>query len=66
MVRKLVAKGANVNARMTKAPRDGGQDFQSFLNWNGATPFLTAARSVDGPLMRLLAELGADPRAAER
>lgn len=61
LVRKLAARGANLNARMTKAPRDGSQDFNSFLNWKGATPMITAARSVDAPLMRLLAELGANP-----
>jgi len=32
------------------------------LNRKGATPFLLAARAGDADLMRLLAELGADPR----
>ena len=31
------------------------------LNSIGATPFLLAARTADAPLMKLLAELGADP-----
>jgi len=31
------------------------------LNATGATPFLLAARTADVPLMRLFAELGADP-----
>jgi uncharacterized protein len=57
LVRKLVAKGANVNARMTKQGNVG----RTSLNMIGATPFLMAARSADAPLMRLLAELGADP-----
>jgi len=57
MVRKLVAKGANVNARMTKSGNVGRTE----LNMIGATPFLMAARTADAPLMRLLAELGADP-----
>jgi ankyrin repeat protein len=57
LVRKLVAKGANVNARMTKKGNVGRTD----LNMTGATPFLMAARTGDAPLMRLLAELGADP-----
>ena len=57
MVRKLVAKGANINARMTKKGNVGRTD----LNMTGATPFLMAARAADAPLMRLLAELGADP-----
>src|SRR5713101_1076408 len=58
LVRKLVAKGANVNARMTRKGNVGRTD----LNMMGATPFLMAARTADAPLMRLLAELGADPR----
>ena len=57
MVRKLVAKGANVNAKMTKQGNVGRTD----LNMIGATPFLMAARTADAPMMRLLAELGADP-----
>lgn len=57
MVKKLVAKGANVNARMTKRTNVG----LSSLNTSGATPFLLAARTGDAELMRLLAKLGADP-----
>ena len=57
-VRKLVATGANVNARATKRPQMG----LTTLNSIGATPFLLAARTADFELMRLLAELGADPK----
>jgi len=57
LVRKLVAKGANVNARMTRKGNVG----RTSLNMIGATPFLMAARTADVPLMRLLVELGADP-----
>jgi ankyrin repeat protein len=57
-VRMLVAKGAAVNARVTKQPKMG----VTILNAIGATPFLLAARTADFELMRLLAELGADPR----
>jgi ankyrin repeat protein len=57
LVKKLVAKGANVNARMTKQGNVG----RTSLNMIGATPFLMAARTADVPLMRLLVELGADP-----
>jgi ankyrin repeat protein len=57
LVRKLVAKGANVNARMTKSGNVG----RTSLNMMGATPFLMAARTADAPLMRVLAQLGADP-----
>jgi ankyrin repeat protein len=57
LVRKLVAHGANVNARMTKSGNVG----RTSMNMIGATPFMMAARTADVPLMRLLAELGADP-----
>jgi len=57
-VRRLVAKGADVNARATKRPQMG----LTTLNAIGATPFLLAARTADFELMRLLAELGADPK----
>ena len=59
LVRKLVAKGADLNARMTKEPRDGNRNM---LNRIGATPFLMAAKSADVPLMRVLLDLGADPK----
>ena len=56
-VRTLVSKGAQLNARVTKRPNMG----VTTLNSIGATPFLLAARTADAPLMKLLAELGADP-----
>jgi ankyrin repeat protein len=59
LVRQLVAKGANINARMTKEPRDGNRNM---LNRIGATPFVMAAKSADVPLMRALLEAGADPK----
>jgi len=58
-VRTLVAKGARLDARVTKRPNMG----VTTLNSIGATPFLLAARTADAPLMKLLAELGADPKA---
>jgi len=58
LVRKLVQKGANINARMTKEPRDGNRNQ---LNRIGSTPFLMAAKSDDVPLMRVLLDNGADP-----
>jgi uncharacterized protein len=57
LVRRLVAHGADLNARMTRRAPVG----TNALNMIGATPFLMAARTADAPLMRLLAELGADP-----
>lgn len=56
-VRKLVARGADVNARATRRPPLG----TTGLNTVGATPFLLAARTADAALMRELAKLGADP-----
>jgi ankyrin repeat protein len=58
MVKKLVAHGADLNVRMTKKMAVG----LTGLNTVGATPFLLAARTGDAELMRLLAELGADPK----
>jgi ankyrin repeat protein len=57
-VKKLVAHGANVNARATKQANMG---VTVRFHTIGATPFLLAARTADLPLMRLLLELGADP-----
>jgi uncharacterized protein len=56
-LKKMKAHGANFNAKMTKAARFGPTD----IHMQGATPFLMAARTADAPLMRALAELGADP-----
>ena len=57
-VRRLVAKGAAIDARAAQKPPMG----LTTLNSIGATPFLLAARTADVELMRLLAALGADPR----
>ena len=57
LVKRLAARGADVNARMTRRGQTGTTD----LNMIGATPLLMAARTADAPLMRLLATLGADP-----
>ena len=59
--RELVARGADVNARMTAEPRNG---YRNALNRVGATPLLMAARLADAPSMRTLVELGADPTIA--
>jgi ankyrin repeat protein len=56
-VKKLAARGANLNARVTRRPNMG----VTGLNSIGATPFLLATRTADYEFMRLLAELGADP-----
>ena len=57
LVRLLAARGANLNARMTRRAPTGTTDF----NMVGATPVMMAARAADAPLMRLLVSLGADP-----
>jgi len=57
-MRKLVAKGANVNARMPKKINVG----LTGLNTAGGTAFFLAARTADAELMRELAKLGADPK----
>ena len=57
-VRKLVARGANINARATKQISMG---VTPTFRTTGATSFLLACRTADIPLMRLLLDLGADP-----
>ncbi|MEO7190293.1 MAG: ankyrin repeat domain-containing protein [Vicinamibacterales bacterium] len=57
LVKRLVARGANVNARMTKKANLNN----TRLNEIGATPFLLAALTADAELMKVLASLGADP-----
>ena len=57
LARKLVAKGANVNAKMTRKINDDVRN-----NFGpGATPFAMAAKASDLPLLKVLLELGADP-----
>ena len=57
LVQKLVAHGADVNARMTKRASLANTRLKEI----GATPFLLAALTADAELMRTLAALGADP-----
>jgi len=56
LIRKLVAHGADVNARLKTGKSGKGQ-----MTRKGATPFLLAAATADAAFMRLLVELGADP-----
>jgi len=56
LIRKLVAKGADVNLRLTGGPSAGGR-----IARTACTPFLLAADTADTGFMRLLLELGADP-----
>src|SRR5262249_47570218 len=56
-VRELVARGADVNAGLQRGTGGRGK-----LNERGATAFLFASHTADLPLMRLLVELGGDPK----
>jgi ankyrin repeat protein len=56
-VRRLVAKGADVNIRLEK-----GQSGPGRFTTTGSTPFVLAARASDVALLRLLVEQKADPR----
>jgi ankyrin repeat protein len=60
-VKLLLARGADVNARVTRNPRRFGGGGGNLM---GATPFLLAAMAGDAPVMRLLLEKGADPALA--
>jgi ankyrin repeat protein len=59
IVRRLAAHGANLNARAGGRRKDTEM---TYLNMNGGTPFFLAARTCDVDYMRLLVELGADPK----
>ena len=58
LVKQLVARGANVNARMTRRANLTNTRFHEI----GATPFLLAAVTADTELMRALVAEGADPK----
>jgi ankyrin repeat protein len=57
-VKLLLARGAQVNARVSKNPRRFGGGGGNLI---GATPFLLAAMAGDAGVMRLLLAAGADP-----
>lgn len=59
LLKNMIAKGVNVNARMN---RNGMKDNQrNRLNRLGATPFLLAAKVTDVEAMKILLAAGADP-----
>ena len=60
VVRKLIARGVDVDARMMANGMKDGQ--RSRLNRLGATAFFLAAKNTDVEAMRVLIEAGADPR----
>ncbi|MGE0392477.1 MAG: ankyrin repeat domain-containing protein [Vicinamibacterales bacterium] len=65
LVNLLIAKGADVNAKMSRglpqmAPHNGNGARPPH---SGATPYLIAAQSADAEMMKLLKEKGANPLA---
>jgi uncharacterized protein len=58
-IRKLVEHGADVNARL-----NSGRGGRALWNKRGGTPFLMASETSDIAYMKLLLELGADPKIA--
>jgi hypothetical protein len=58
LVKRLVAKGANVNGRMTRRANLTNTRFYEI----GATPYLLAAMTADAEYMKALVALGADPK----
>jgi len=78
LAKKLLEKGANPNVRIEwKEPtfgKEGGTARnppnvklgRHLLSYIGATPFYVAAKNGDAPLMRLLADHGANPTTATK
>ena len=62
LVKAFKAHGADLDKAMTRRRNLNNTNF----NEVGATPFLLAALTADAPLMKMLAELGADPLQANR
>jgi ankyrin repeat protein len=60
VVRKLIARGIDIDARMAKNGMKDGQ--RNRHNRLGATAFLLAAKRVDLEVMKVLAAAGADPK----
>ena len=57
-VREMVKLGAEIDLKLTKKQKAG----RGKLNPQGMTPLLYASRSADIALMKLMIELGADPK----
>lgn len=67
LINMLLAHGADPNAKLAKLiPARAVLDFPDMMMGEGATPFLRAAKSADVPLMQLLLEKGADPKAVTK
>ena len=62
LVKKLIAKGANPNARLSGKPLKRHHDAGSTLNFGeGTTPLIRAARTSDVAMVKTLLDAGADP-----
>ncbi len=67
LIKALLKKGANVNAKTETVPVHGLMQFDaSWVNFDGETPFVRAALSGDIEVMRMLLEKGADPNIATK
>jgi ankyrin repeat protein len=60
VVKKMIARGVNLDARMTKNGMKDGQ--RNRVNRLGATAFFLAAKNTDFEVMKVLADAGADGR----
>jgi ankyrin repeat protein len=61
LLKKLIAKGANLNARLQRPMLGRYHGSGDATLGEGPTPFLRAAKAVDVPFMRVLLAAGADP-----
>ena len=67
LAKALLAHGAVPNTALAKAlPGRSGMDSGDTTLDEGSTPFMRAARSGDGAMMRLLLEAGANPKLATK